>query len=293
MDPIELFIKNKQKFSLTLLTTAHSRLSVLQLQKGCVTQEDTQQSLRSQLIGQQMTVADISAHAGLLFESIISPSLSATGQIKLTVHKDIIGNDEKFIGAILGVVTSKCGGVEYPWVEEFKQESLAYLSRLIEAAKPMTEEAAPERPDVYTPPEFSFERTAAPAKVSHLLPSPSSSVPSVPSPPVPQLTQLSPAQVQGQAAPPQAGNNPNNSSNAAGMVVEYDGPEEHKYAPARVEFERAEPIVRLLAQVRKVGMDILFPQSTHDKVRVHIYILCLLSLFVACSQFLNSRQTSR
>ncbi len=51
-------------------------------------------------------------------------------------------------------------------------------------------------------------------------------------------------------------------------VVEYDGPEEHKYAPARVEFERAEPIVRLLAQVRKVGMDILFPQSTHDKVRV-------------------------
>ena len=271
MDPIELFIKNKQKFSLTLLTTAHSRLSVLQLQKGCVTQEDTQQSLRSQLIGQQMTAADISAHAGLLFESIISPSLSATGQIKLTVNKDIVGNDEKFIGAILGVVTSKCGGVEYPWVEEFKQESLAYLSRLIEAAKPMTEETAPERPDVSTPPEFSFERIAAPAKVSHLLPSPVASVPVVPSPPVPQLSQLPPAQAPNNVniVPPQAANN------AAGMPVEYDGPEEHKYAPARVEFERAEPIVRLLAQVRKVGMDILFPQSTHDKVCVSFLRICL------------------
>lgn len=35
----------------------------------------------------------------------------------------------------------------------------------------------------------------------------------------------------------------------------------------RIEFEKSEPIVRLLAQVRKVGMDILFPQSVHDKAR--------------------------
>jgi hypothetical protein len=32
--------------------------------------------------------------------------------------------------------------------------------------------------------------------------------------------------------------------------------------------EKAEPIIKLLAHVRKVGMDIIFPQITHDKVCV-------------------------
>jgi hypothetical protein len=48
---------------------------------------------------------------------------------------------------------------------------------------------------------------------------------------------------------------------------------------SRIEFEKSEPIVRLLAQVRKVGMDILFPQSTHDKVRQNIDVLYL---FIQC-----------
>lgn len=33
-----------------------------------------------------------------------------------------------------------------------------------------------------------------------------------------------------------------------------------------VDIEKSEPIVRFLAQVRKMGMDVLFPQSAHDKV---------------------------
>jgi hypothetical protein len=37
-----------------------------------------------------------------------------------------------------------------------------------------------------------------------------------------------------------------------------------------IDYEKSEPIVRFLAQVRKLGMDILFPQSTHDKVKIHI-----------------------
>lgn len=43
----------------------------------------------------------------------------------------------------------------------------------------------------------------------------------------------------------------------------------------RIECEKSEPIVRLLAQVRKVGMDILFPQITHDKVGNSVQIRCL------------------
>ena len=32
--------------------------------------------------------------------------------------------------------------------------------------------------------------------------------------------------------------------------------------------EKTEPIIKLLAHVRKVGMDIIFPQITHDKVNM-------------------------
>lgn len=40
----------------------------------------------------------------------------------------------------------------------------------------------------------------------------------------------------------------------------------------RIEFEKSEPIIRLLAQLRKVGMDILFPQSVHDKILACIFV---------------------
>ena len=45
-----------------------------------------------------------------------------------------------------------------------------------------------------------------------------------------------------------------------------DAPNMDPTLVSRIEFEKSEPIIRLLAQVRKVGMDILFPQSVHDKV---------------------------
>lgn len=39
-----------------------------------------------------------------------------------------------------------------------------------------------------------------------------------------------------------------------------------------IEIEKSEPIVRLLAHVRKGGMDILFPQISHDKMLACIYV---------------------
>jgi hypothetical protein len=41
------------------------------------------------------------------------------------------------------------------------------------------------------------------------------------------------------------------------------------------ETEKAEPIIRFLAQVRKMGMDVLFPQSTHDKVRIEKILIII------------------
>jgi hypothetical protein len=50
------------------------------------------------------------------------------------------------------------------------------------------------------------------------------------------------------------------------------------------EIERNEPIIRLLAHIRKAGMDILFPQMIHDKVILLLstfllfLLICTLSL---------------
>ena len=54
-------------------------------------------------------------------------------------------------------------------------------------------------------------------------------------------------------------------------IQDYDLPDDHK-SNTRIDYEKSEPIVRLLAQVRKVGMDILFPQSTHDKILACIFV---------------------
>lgn len=50
--------------------------------------------------------------------------------------------------------------------------------------------------------------------------------------------------------------------------VENKGDFQQFAAQQVAEFEKSEPIIRFLAQVRKMGMDVLFPQSTHDKVRL-------------------------
>jgi hypothetical protein len=286
MDPIEAFIKSKQKFSLNLLVNAHSRLSVVQLLKGAVTIEEASFCFKCQITGpQQFSLVEIDAHCGLIFESIISPSISG-GQVQLKVNKEVLGNDENFVNSILAALQKRCGDGDYPAFDEFKRETQTYLRRLSDLAKggPVSP-LAPAVTNVTKAPEPALYENVGglaanfmskPASKPYLVPSAAlqAQIPiQLPPPPHLQQQQQQQSLSQQQAQQQSPG------------VVEYDGPAEHKYAPARVEFERAEPIVRLLAQVRKVGMDILFPQSTHDKVRFEKWMcpFCLFCGFMLCT----------
>jgi hypothetical protein len=270
MDPIEVLINSKQKFDLNLLVNALYRLSVIQLEKGSVTHEEASNSFKCQILGpRQYTAVEIEAHCGLIFESIISPSISG-GQVLLKVTKEAIGNEEKFVQLILEALQKRYKSGDMAAFDEFEKEAQAYIARvkdiksgIVTIAPPPAVPAVSIIPKVQEPAQYenvggiAANFMSKSASKPYMVPSAAlqAQIP-IQLPPPPHLQQQQQSQASASSAP----------IRAIPGVVEYDGPAEFKYAPARVEFERAEPIVRLLAQVRKVGMDILFPQSTHDKV---------------------------
>ena len=237
MDPIESFIKSNRKFSLHLLVNAHSRLSVIQLSKGSVSYEDILQSLC--LSGQEIPNAELTAHAAAIYEGVLSPVINAKNQVTLQMNRDIIANDSNFIKSILNVMYSRCGNSEFPNVEEFKMEALMFLKgSFSQFPRPEMLENNIPRNDFAFRPSFSSNKP----RFSHenvLMKKP--------------------------------------TNNIRGMMMPEVGMEppmeDHRSPLNRIEFEKSEPIVRLLAQVRKVGMDILFPQSTHDKVSLPFLVL--------------------
>lgn len=252
MDSAEAYIRNNQKLSVAMLANAYSRLCVLQLQKGAVSQEDVLQSLKSQMAGHISNIADLHAlyaHAGILLESTIVPGLTSNGMLRLSMNLDVIGNEELFFSKVLRVVELKSYKTEYIYLNDFRVDVSMYLQRVKESVLTM------KASEGISPVTTAVTATAAapPAAAS-------SSSSSFAHMQYRSSDSLAQAQVPTQSSATLAlGGFDFDSSN--------DLSKSASNAQPRIEFERAEPIVRLLAQVRKVGMDILFPQSTHDTVR--------------------------
>lgn len=253
-DPIETFIKSNRKFSMSLLINSHSRLGILQMSKGGLTFEDVLQSLYSQ--GQSLNGIEINAHSMLIL-GILVPALTSKGQIKLQIPREIVSSESAFIKSILNLIYQKCNNVEYPFVEEFKNESMLYLQNKGSGSGKFSEPLGSGGSQPFVNPAAESPRTGAGSSGSDL----------------------------------SVNNVRRNSTNGAlsSLYADCDLPDDHKAAANRIEFEKSEPIVRLLAQVRKVGMDILFPQSTHDKVCDSIVECVLVSSFFAIDTCVHFR----
>lgn len=245
MDPVELFIQSQQSFSLELLVNAHSRLCVVQLQKGSVTQEDALYCCKAQVKAQLYSELVIKAHVSLILESAISASMAANGQLKLSVTKDVIGNDSNFVSSVLAVLSRKCTGINYKGLDGFKKDALAYLHRLQELS-------APDRPPAVNSSVESVVIGVAAEVMDKPISKPSNS----------RSVILAHAPFKEPSAP---GNNPSAREGAgagSGSAVGGD----------KFDFERNESMARFLAQARRTGMDVLFPQIAHDKVTDNCYI---------------------
>lgn len=192
---------------------------------------------------------DINAYTDVI-EVAFGKKMNSKGQYNLYMHGELVGNDSKFVGCILRYLLSKCAtGMEYHTIEEFKGEATLYLQQYSQQSQQSDARFRASSPDsnfLNGKRVYGHENnTAIVATVSKGFYSNSHS----------------------------NGNNNVGGINLAGkknssrsVSVPVDPGLSDGKPSQRFDYEKSDPIVRLLAQVRKVGMDILFPQGTHDKV---------------------------
>ena len=261
---------------------------MIQLNRGCISYDDVIQSLH--LSGQgNIIFSDINAHAAVIMESAISSPVVSTRNQTVQLSKEVVGNDVNFIRNILNFLYSRTSGADHPSIDELKHEAAAFFQISQYPNRPGQDYAPgvdfrgkqeslsrlPSSSANYGQ-EYSSNRSTY---ADHHLPQYSGMMKQRSSylDQEPPLSHMAEDQllVPPLPPPPHHLNHQQSSSHQPyhhqhGFQQHYHGNQYHQQHQRpmynRVEFERSEPIVRLLAQVRKVGMDILFPQSTHDKV---------------------------
>jgi hypothetical protein len=309
LEPVEQFLQaGNRKFSFLMLINAHSRLSLLQMNKGNVSFEDIVQCLNLGS-GPEVTSVELNAHAALIYEGALVPVLTTKGPL-LRLSKELLANDANFLKAVITVMYAHGGGVEHPAIEDFKIEATKFLKKSISTVSSAPSEAisnnnnqsfVPQslsesvennimnRPSsmslggsttttggdlsIQTKPmttadSFSQslqqqqqqQQPLVPGRISAL---PSPSVASqLYSSNVSSVSGMNPSQQQQQ----QMFNT--NNPNFGAPVRRFSDPIEEARGPIS-DIEKTEPIIRLLAHIRKEGMDILFPQIIQDKVRTN------------------------
>eukprot|EP00597_Dinobryon_sp_UTEXLB2267_P014736 CAMPEP_0170107832 /NCGR_PEP_ID=MMETSP0020_2-20130122/6212_1 /TAXON_ID=98059 /ORGANISM="Dinobryon sp., Strain UTEXLB2267" /LENGTH=1044 /DNA_ID=CAMNT_0010332441 /DNA_START=252 /DNA_END=3386 /DNA_ORIENTATION=+ len=189
---------------------------------------------------------------------IMQPIAQSNGQIRVMMQRDFVSNDVQFVNFIAKQLTSKFGEKKYPSIEEFKQDVQAYLFKRQKQVKYPSD----SRYDISNSTEASAlhtNTTRIPYEYTYSSNTSSSN---------PHATTT-----------PVVINNGTGGNYSSGRkhtltkqtIIDSDLPDDRK-SSNRIDYEKSEPIVRLLAQVRKVGMDILFPQSTHDKILACIFV---------------------
>jgi hypothetical protein len=252
----------------------HSYLIQVQEKIGYITQDDIKQSLK----GKTLSGNDVSAYTSIIVESSIEPKVSVDGSIRLLMKSSLVaGGEDAFLGNILLFLSQTIGKTYSRCLENFKEDCQSFFStsrngkkivsfmsntQLQEASSKSYDSFSPSHPHYYSSPAsvsvyspiFSQTRTGELAPKLNDWISTVSSLGKV---------EKANTQVSGQGIISACNNVTSNRMN-----YQYNPPPERN----KTEAELSEPIVKLLAQVRKQGMDILFPKSTHDKILAAIYV---------------------
>lgn len=263
---IEEFIKSKRNFCLHLLINTYKRLNDIQSNRSYVDQDDIHQSLYNELNNLEYDIQlnnfDINAHTALILETILVPLLSTSGQIRLQIGSEYIDNCKNFLYGMLNIIFSKCGNYKYPHVEEFCFEVNNYLQNIDDMQSKRIS---------FNKDDFGYNKsipTTASSYVQRKNFNTTTSTTNMKS----NNSRYSANYVDSNRNAYLYSDEDNNSrrssfpmklnNNNLSMQQQLKSSQNNQ----RIEFEKSEPIVRLLAQVRKVGMDIIFPQQNHDKV---------------------------
>lgn len=175
--------------------------------------------------------SEIELYAAVIYEAALAPVVTSKGQLSLQIHRDVAKQDTAILERVLHVLLIRSDAVDTPMIEEFRRD-LQSLTMVNQGGGAGNSMISPSQPGSAMRPSDVSDSSSASSRARNFLLS----------------------------APFTAHLNDMNDL----------PPENYRSPLSRIEFEKSEPIVRLLAQVRKIGMDILFPQSTHDKVNFPI-----------------------
>ncbi len=245
MDPITLFLQSSnplggrpKRLNLSAFINVHARLSLLQMNRGHVTFEDLLQSLNLTFgSSEAISTQDKHAYAGIIYEACFQPIMLNKGP-SFMLDRSLVGNESVFLKLVLQVLFRHNGGKEHNVIEDLKNDMIAFLQRsgasteavnaLITTGEKDTTDASRQQQRIGTN-SSSLESSS------------------------PVLSSINSAQQRV------------NKLNSSALEDPYSE-DARAILNAGMEFEKNEPIVRLLAHIRKAGMDILFPQIIHDKV---------------------------
>ena len=256
IDPVTEFLQNaivnkSKRFSVAVFIHVHSRLSVIQMNKGSIAFEDLVHTINLSLNSGPASdmQQDINAYAGLIYEASFQPLMLSRGP-GFKLDRSMVGNEGNFLKAVLQVLLNHTGGKESAVVEELRSEMAAFLKKTGSNVDVMNLGASPS-------PSISAESTDNRAmKFQH-------GALSAPQPAYHHSNAYESNRIHHPPPPPRVKVSAIYSREDAAYAEEA-----RALLHAGNEIERQEPILRLLAHIRKAGMDILFPQVLHDKVIV-------------------------
>ena len=108
MDPIEFHLTTSKRFRTNLLLSSHAALRAEQSAKGWPSYQDILQSLRSTSSDDEnISEAELAAHAALILEGGIVTSVTAEQQIKLQLSWELVNNDSLFLRALGNILMTK------------------------------------------------------------------------------------------------------------------------------------------------------------------------------------------
>jgi hypothetical protein len=250
MNSIQQFVNDQKTFTLSILLNAFVRICITHINNGFITFDDIRNAVSTVSTENELQDEEILIYSGLLYESIAVPIMALKGP-QLGIKGALIGNEKAFLSTVLQTVDKfqRLNGSTSLTFVELKKESVRFLNWKADKGDLPTSLSTPTN----TSTDSSYLREGLTSSSMSTAGTTLASIPSVVGSPD-EVSEISPSPTDNSNTVP--GNtlyHPHNGLNGQQSVLD-------NYV------EHSDPINRFLAHIRKSGMDILFPQVTHDMV---------------------------
>jgi hypothetical protein len=245
MDVICQYLEERNgEINLRSLLQSRNHLALIQSQKNHLSPSDIKDSFL--MSNSLMSDLELDFHRALLMETCLQPCLGNDGRIKLKLREDMIANDVLFTSSLLNTINIKVRGENHHSIQELKKNISAFLSSKVERDR---------RLQIHPSQTSDFHGVISP--IDYRV----------------REEHLRFLNDQGMTLPYQQRTGNIKLHPAAAMGYSQAQQPQAQYSYIRKNIEMCEPVIRFLAQIRKQGMDILFPQDIHDKVSPVFYRL--------------------